>query len=209
MMKPKFSYDQAEALAHLRRSDPRLAGLIDRAGPFALELRPVRSLFEALLRSIIYQQLHARAAESIHGRVAAELERAGGVNPETLTTISDEALRKAGLSGNKLKAIRDLAAKCLDGTVPTLKEAHRLGDEELITRLTQVRGIGPWTVHILLIFYLGRADIMPTGDYAIRLAFKKLYGKRKDPTPEIILKHARLWQPYRSMASWYLWRSLD
>ena len=208
-MKPKFHYDSAEALAHLRRSDPRLGELIDRAGPFAMELRPVKSLFEALLRSIIYQQLHARAAESIHGRVVAELKKAGGVTPETLATISDEALRKAGLSGNKLKAVRDLAEKCLAGTVPTLKEAHRLSDEELVERLTHVRGIGPWTVHILLIFYLGRSDIMPTGDYAIRLAFKKLYGKRKDPTPEAIIKHARRWQPYRSMASWYLWRSLD
>ncbi len=110
---------------------------------------------------------------------------------------------------NKLLAVRDLAAKCREGTVPSLKEARKLGDDELVARLTTVRGIGPWTVHMLLIFYLGRPDVMPVGDFAIRLGFKKLYKKRKDPAPEAILKHARRWQPYRSVASWYLWRSLD
>jgi DNA-3-methyladenine glycosylase II len=105
--------------------------------------------------------------------------------------------------------VRDLAAKCREGTVPSLKEARQLRDDELVARLTAVRGIGPWTVHMLLIFYLGRPDVMPVNDFAIRLGFKKLYKKRKDPTPEAILKHARRWQPYRSVASWYLWRSLD
>jgi DNA-3-methyladenine glycosylase II len=209
MMKARFAYDPEVALAHLRRSDPLLAELIERIGPFVLELRPVKSLFEAMLRSIVYQQLHGRAAEAIHGRVIAVLKKQGGITPETLMGIPDEPLRAAGLSANKLLAVRDLAAKCVAGTVPSLKEAHRLDDEELIARLTQVRGIGPWTVHMLLIFYLGRADIMPTGDYAIRLAFKKLYKKRKDPTVEALLRHTRRWQPYRSMASWYLWRSLD
>jgi 3-methyladenine DNA glycosylase/8-oxoguanine DNA glycosylase len=113
------------------------------------------------------------------------------------------------LSANKLLAVRDLAAKCTAGTVPSLKAAAKLGDDELVARLTEVRGIGPWTVHMLLIFHLGRPDVMPTGDFAIRLGFKKLYRKRKDPTPEAIIKHARRWQPYRSVASWYLWRSLD
>ncbi len=105
--------------------------------------------------------------------------------------------------------MRDLAAKCLAGTVPSLREAHTRGDDELVARLTEVRGIGPWTVHMLLIFHLGRPDVMPTGDYAIRAGFKKLYRKRKDPLPDAVLKHARRWQPYRSVASWYLWRSLD
>ncbi len=208
-MKPKLRFKPAEALAHLRAGDPVLGALIERIGPFALELKPAESLFEALLRSIIYQQLHGKAAATIHGRVLVELARHGGTTPEALAQLSDAALRGAGLSGNKLLAVRDLAAKCLAGTVPALAETVHLSDEELIARLTAVRGIGPWTVHMLLIFYLGRPDVMPTGDFAIRLGFQKLYRKRQDPKPEAILKHARRWQPYRSVASWYLWRSLD
>lgn len=208
-MKPKFAYDPAAALAHLRASDDALAALIDRVGPFALELKPADSLFEAMLRSIVYQQLHGKAAASIHARVLAELARHGGPTPAALTRATDEALRGAGLSRNKLLAVRDLAAKCRGGTVPSLREAARLADDELVARLTEVRGIGPWTVHMLLIFYLGRPDVMPTGDFAIRLGFQRLYRKRQDPKPAAIIRHARRWSPYRSVASWYLWRSLD
>ena len=208
-MKQKLRFKPAEALAHLRAGDPLLGALIDRIGEFALELKSANSLFEAMLRSIVYQQLHGKAAATIHARVLAELERHGGPTPEALTKASDATLRGAGLSGNKLLAVRDLAAKCMEGTVPSFAEAHKLGDDELVARLTAVRGIGPWTVHMLLIFYLGRPDVMPTGDFAIRLGFKKLYNKRKDPKPEAIIKHASRWRPYRSVASWYLWRSLD
>jgi DNA-3-methyladenine glycosylase II len=204
----RFAYDPAAALAHLRASDPVLAAVIDRQ-PFALELRPVKSVFEALMRSILYQQLHGAAASAIHGRVVAELARHGAVTPEILGLVSDERLRAAGLSASKLRAIRDLAARSLDGTIPTLAQARRLTEAELIERLTTVRGVGPWTVHMFMIFYLGHADVMPTGDYAVRAAFRKLYRKRKDPTPALILRHARRWSPYRSVASWYLWRSLD
>jgi len=208
-MKPKFHYKPAAALTHLRASDPILAALIDRVGPFALEMKPAESLFAAMLRSITSQQLNGKAAATIHGRVLAVLARHGGTAPDALARASDADLRGAGLSRNKLLALRDLAAKCLEGTVPSLDEAHRLADDELVARLTAVRGIGPWTVHMLLIFYLGRPDVMPTGDYGIRVGFKKLYRKRKDPLPEAILRHAQRWQPYRSVASWYLWRSLD
>jgi DNA-3-methyladenine glycosylase II len=208
-MTPRYQFDPAAALAHLRTCDDRLAALIDRVGPFALELKSAPSLFDAMLRSIVYQQLHAKAAATIHGRVRAELRRHGGTTPAALTRATDAALRAAGLSRNKLLAVRDLAAKCLAGTVPSLRAARGLGDDELVARLTEVRGIGPWTVHMLLIFYLGRPDVMPTGDFAIRLGFKRLLRKRRDPTPEEILRHARRWQPYRSVASWYLWRSLD
>jgi len=204
-----YCYDPAAALVHLQAVDPNLAALIKRVGPYVLQLEATTSLFEAMLRSIVYQQLHGKAAASILTRVRAELERHGGVTAEAATRASDELLRTAGLSRNKLLAIRDLAARCLDGTVPTFPEARDLGDDELVERLTTVRGIGPWTVHMLLIFHLGRSDVMPTGDFAIRLAFKKLYRKRKDPKPDLIVKHARRWQPYRSVASWYLWRSLD
>lgn len=209
-MKPQLRFKPATALAHLRSGDPVLGALIDRIGTFDLELKPAASLFEAMLRSIVYQQLHGKAAATIHGRVLAELDRHGGPTPQALIKAADTALRGAGLSRNKLLAVRDLAAKCLEGTVPSLEEeAHQLTDDELVTRLTTVRGIGPWTVHMLLIFYLGRPDVMPTGDFAIRLGFKKLYNKRKDQTPEAIIRHASRWQPYRSVASWYLWRSLD
>lgn len=207
--RPGFAFDPSAALAHLRRADPALAALIERQGPFDLELRPVKSIFEALLRSIVYQQLHGRAAEAIHGRVVAELRKVGPVSPGTLALVPDERLRAAGLSAGKLRAIRDLGGKSLAGIIPTLAQARRMNETELTERLTAVRGIGPWTVHMLMIFYLGHADVMPTGDYAIRAAFRRLYRKRKDPTPAHILKHAQKWEPYRSVASWYLWRSLD
>jgi DNA-3-methyladenine glycosylase II len=208
-LRPKPRFKPAAALAHLRASDQTLGALMDRVGAYRLKQTPTTSLFEALLRSIIYQQLHGKAAATIHGRVLVALEPHGGARPEALGRVSDADLRGAGLSRNKLLAIRDLAAKCLEGTVPSIAEAHGLGDDELIARLTEVRGIGPWTVHMLLIFHLGRPDVMPTGDFSIRLGFKKLYGKRKDPSPEALLKHAKRWQPYRSVASWYLWRSHD
>jgi len=207
--KPRFAFSPEEALAHLRARDAVLAAAIDQVGLFALELKTVDSLFEAMMQSIVYQQLNGRAASTIHGRVIAQLAPHGGPVPGAVARVPDATLRGAGLSANKLLAVRDLARKCLDGTVPTLREAHTLPDDELVARLTQVRGIGPWTVHMLLIFTLGRPDVLPTGDYAIRSAFKRLYRKRRDPTPEAIIHHARKWQPYRSVASWYLWRSLD
>ena len=145
-MKQQFQYVPDDAVAHLRAGDELLAKAIDRVGPFTLEPRPAKSLFEALMRSIVYQQLHGKAASTIHGRVIAQLKAHGGATPEALTKVPDAALRSAGLSTNKLRAVRDLARKCLDGTVPTLREAHRLDDAELVERLTEVRGIGPWTV---------------------------------------------------------------
>jgi 3-methyladenine DNA glycosylase/8-oxoguanine DNA glycosylase len=208
-MKPRFYFDPAEAVAHLRERDEVLGAAMERVGAFELELKPITSLFEAMLRSIIYQQLHGKAAAAIHGRVVAELGRHGGVTAEALLLAPEAALRGAGLSANKLLAVRALAQKCREGVVPTLKAAHKMDDAELVARLTEVRGIGPWTVHMLLIFYLGRPDVLPTADFSIRAAFKRLYRKRKDPTPAVMIKHARCWQPYRSVASWYLWRSLD
>lgn len=208
-MKPRFYYDPVEAVAHLRASDEVFARMMDRVGGFTLELHPMKNLFEAMLRSITFQQLHGKAAMTIHGRVLEVLKKHGGVTPEALMKATDMELRGAGLSSNKTLAVRALALKCQEGVVPSLKEAHKLEDEELVRRLTEVRGIGPWTVHMLLIFYLGRPDVLPTGDFAVRQAFKRLYNKRKDPTPEAMIKHARRWQPYRSVASWYLWRSLD
>lgn len=204
-----FAFDPIVAAAHLRANDPILGAAMGRVGVFALQPKRTRSLFEAVLQSIVYQQLHAKAAGTIHDRVLAELRRHGGAKPAAVGKATDAALRGAGLSANKLLAVRDLALKCHEGTVPTLQEAGGLSDAELVARLTEVRGVGEWTVHMLLIFYLGRPDVLPTGDFAIRAAFKRLYRKRKDPTPESMTRHARRWQPYRSVASWYLWRSLD
>lgn len=209
MKPPRLPFDRTQAVAHLRVADPKLGALINRVGEFSLELQVADSLFEAMMRSIIYQQLHGKAAATIHGRVLAVLAARGGATPAALSRCTETELRSAGLSRGKLAALLDLAAKCREGVVPTLDAARSMTDEELETRLTEVRGIGPWTVHMLLIFTLGRPDVMPTGDYAIRVAFRQLYRKRKDPTPEQILKQARCWQPYRSVASWYLWRSLD
>ena len=167
-MAAKLQYDPAAAITHLREADPVLGGAIDRIGPFGLELLPVRNLLEALLRSIVYQQLHGKAAATIHSRVLAVLRGHGGIHPPAIARATDEALRAAGLSRAKLAAIRDLAAKCEAGVVPTIRAAHHLDDDELVARLTEVRGIGPWTVHMLLIFHLGRPDvsrraIMPSG----------------------------------------------
>lgn len=208
-MTPPLSADKdaaAVAARHLSEADPILARVIAQVG--ACDIAPVRrvDLFRSLMRSITYQQLHGKAAETIHGRVLALMPK---VDAATLLTLPEEALRGAGLSRNKLAAIRDLAEKTLDGTVPKPAVVRTLSDEELVERLTAVRGIGPWTVHMLMIFYLGRPDVMPTGDYAIRKAFSLLYRKGRAVTPEAILRHAKKWQPYRSTASWYLYRSLD
>lgn len=207
-MAAKLQFDPAAAVAHLRDADPALRDVIDRVGPFTLELLPARNLFEALLRSIVYQQLHGKAAATIHNRVLGVLQRHGGIGPAALLAASETELRGAGLSRAKLAALLDLATKCDACVVPTLRAARKITDAELISRLTEVRGIGPWTVHMLLIFHFGRPDVLPTGDFAIRLAFRRLYGKRREPTPEQIVRHARAWVPYRSVASWYLWRSL-
>lgn len=204
----KSSANLRAAVRHLKKADPVLAAIIKRVGPCRWEIAPIHGLFEALLESIIYQQLHGKAASTIHGRVLDLFPRRKP-DPKHLVALTDEALRGAGLSRAKLAAIRDLAAKTLSGALPSLKEARRTPDEELVSRLTTVRGIGPWTVHMLLMFRLGRPDVLPTGDFAIRKAFQLGWRKRREPTPEEIVKHARAWQPWRSVASWYLYRSLE
>jgi DNA-3-methyladenine glycosylase II len=190
----------------LAASDPVLARVIERVGPCTLQAKGEADLFQALLRSIIFQQLHGKAATAIHARVVALMPQPSA---DALLALSDGALRAAGLSANKLLAARDLAAKTLEGTVPPIMVAAKLSDDALIECLTRVRGIGPWTVQMLLIFYLGRPDVMPASDFGIRKAFSLLYRRGRSVTPAAILRHAKRWQPYRSLASWYLWRSLD
>jgi DNA-3-methyladenine glycosylase II len=203
-----FGYDPAAAVRHLRSADPVLAGLIERAGPFALQLRSPRSPFEDLARNIIYQQLHGKAAAAIHARVLA-LSGGKRLRAEDILGLTDEALRTAGLSAAKLAALRDLAAKAAGGTVPTLARLRRMSDEEIIARLIEVRGVGRWTVEMLLIFGLGRPDVLPTGDYAVRKGFAVTYGHAEMPKPKELEAFGERWRPYRSVASWYMWRALE
>jgi 3-methyladenine DNA glycosylase/8-oxoguanine DNA glycosylase len=189
------------------RLDPRLGPVLRRVGACRLVPERPTSLFAALLRSIVYQQLHARAAAAIHQRVLALLSAPEYPKPEAVARLSDEALRAAGLSRGKLLAIRDLVARALAGELPEFTDAQVLGDAELVERLTVVRGIGPWTVQMLQIFYLGRPDIWPVGDFGVRSGVQKLWHKRVLPDEKFMERVGRAWQPWRSVASWYLWRS--
>jgi methylated-DNA-[protein]-cysteine S-methyltransferase len=204
-----FGFDPDVAVAHLREADPVLARLIDEVGPFRMRLRGARSIFVALAEAIVYQQLNGKAAASIFARVCALFPVAQGLNAELILRTSDAKLRAAGLSTNKLLSIRDLARKTVDGAIPTLAEAHRMDDEGLIERLTQVRGIGRWTVEMLLISRLGRGDVWPVDDYGIRAGYAAIFRKRTFPKPKDLIKPSAKWKPYRSVASWYLWRAAD
>lgn len=203
-----LGYDPEEAVKFLSRADATLAALIRRAGPFTLEVRKLHDPFEALARNIVYQQLHGNAAAAIHRRV---LELFGGekLRPEDLLAASDESLRGAGLSAAKLASLKDLAAKTLDGTVPTLARLRRMTDDEIVERLTRVRGIGRWTVEMLLIFRLGRPDVLPVGDFAVRKGFAIAYGLDESPKPKELESYGERWRPYRSVASWYMWRATE
>jgi DNA-3-methyladenine glycosylase II len=184
-----------------------LARVIARVGPFALAPTP-DDTFEALLKSIVYQQLNGKAASTIYGRVVKALR--GELTPRRLKRTPDAPLRAAGLSANKLAAARDLAEKCLDGTVAPRRELEKLPDADIVERLIEVRGIGVWSAQMFLMFRLGRPDVLPTGDYGIRSAFGKLYRKNgRLPPPSAVEKRGKAWAPYRTVASWYLWRSLD
>ncbi|HEV7892430.1 MAG TPA: DNA-3-methyladenine glycosylase [Pyrinomonadaceae bacterium] len=203
-----FTYDPSEAVRHLRAADSMLAKLMERAGPFALKIRRLHDPFEALARNIVFQQLHGKAAEAIHARVVA-LCGGGRLRPEDVLGAKEEEMRGAGLSAAKLAALRDLAAKTLDGTVPTLARMRRMTDEEIVERLTQVRGIGRWTVEMLLMFRLGRPDVLPVGDFAVRKGFAIAYGLRESPKPKELTEYGERWRPYRSVASWYMWRAVE
>ncbi|HEY8091368.1 MAG TPA: methylated-DNA--[protein]-cysteine S-methyltransferase [Polyangiaceae bacterium] len=200
--------DHRAALAHLRRADARLAKVIDRVGPPQIRQMKTASTFEALAESIVYQQLNGKAAATIHGRLAA-LFPGKRLRPEALLALEEDLLRGAGLSRSKLAALRDLSQKTLDGVVPSVKALHALGDEEIVERLVQVRGIGRWTVEMLLIFRLGRQDVLPVGDFGVRNGFKLAYGKKEMPSPKELAKHGEKWAPYRSVAAWYMWRAVD
>jgi 3-methyladenine DNA glycosylase/8-oxoguanine DNA glycosylase len=168
----------------------------------------VRTTFDALAESIVYQQLNGKAAATIYARVCALFE-GGEVHPEGLLALSDVELRAAGLSRGKTLALRDLATRTLAGTVPTLAQLHTMTDDAIVESLVQVRGIGRWTAEMLLIFRLRRPDVLPATDYGIRNGFMLTYRKRSLPTPEEVARHGEKWRPHRSAASWYLWRAVD
>ena len=171
----------------------------------SLSVRP----FDALAESIAYQQLSGKAAATIWGRVRALFPRKKYLDPRLVLATPDEKLRAAGLSGSKVAALKDLAAKTIDGTVPPGRVLTKLSDEEIIERLIAVRGIGRWTVEMLLLFDLGRPDVWPVHDYGVRKGFARVFGKRKLPTPKQLMKIGEQWRPYRSVAAWYFWRALD
>lgn len=175
------------------------------------DLAPATSVrpFEALAESIVYQQLNGKAAASIWKRVRDLYPKRKRLDPQQLLATPDETLRAAGLSRAKIAAIKDLAAKTIDGTVPTGRALLKMSDDEIVARLTQVRGIGRWTVEMLLLFDLGRPDVWPVDDYGVRKGFAKTFGKRKLPKPKQLLKIGEKWRPYRSVAAWYFWRALD
>lgn len=202
-----MSHDEAHR--HLSASHPRMAELIARARRFEVNSGGVIRPFEALAESIVYQQLSGKAAATIWGRVRALYPRRKNLDPKLVLKTSDETLRAAGLSRSKTVALKDLAAKTLDGTVPTARALARMSDEEIIERLTRVRGIGRWTVEMLLLFDLGRLDVWPVGDYGVQKGFAKTFGKRKLPKPKQLMKLGEQWRPYRSVAAWYFWRALD
>ena len=202
-----MSHENAHQL--LRTSHPRMADLIARSRRYnitpSVSIRP----FDALAESIAYQQLSGKAAAKIFSRVRALYPKRKWLNPENLLSTSDETLRSAGLSRAKVAALKDLATKTIDGTVPSARALMRMTDDEIIARLITVRGIGRWTVEMLLLFDLGRPDVWPVDDYGVRKGFAKTFGRRKLPTPKQLMKLGEKWRPYRSVAAWYLWRALD
>ncbi len=193
------------AARHLQARDPRLGEWIDRLGVIRMPARRSADPYVALLETIAYQQLAGSAAKKIWERVLGLFD-ADGPQPERLLALSEAELRAAGLSRSKAVSMRDIAARSLSGQIPDAAGMKRMSDEELFATLTQVRGVGPWTVEMLMMFTLRRPDIMPATDFGVRKGFQVLYRKREMPTPKQVLKKAELWRPYRTAAALYLWR---
>lgn len=201
-----------EIIAHLSAADRKLAKVIAAAGPFTL-VPNQGTIFAGLMKAIVYQQLSGKAAGTIHGRVLALLPKKPAEHAAAIATLPDEALRGAGLSRNKLLSIRDLAARSSAGLVPERKALTKQDDEAIIEQLTEVRGVGRWTAEMILMFTLGRLDVLPVADLGIRKGFALTYLKKDQqaelPALEAIAKHGARWQPFRSAAAWYLWRACD
>ncbi len=196
-----------DSCVQLALADPALGRHIARVGPCGLEVKRPASLFEALARSIVYQQLTGKAAATIFARVKAAYPR--GLRAEDTASLTDDAILACGLSRSKLAAMRDLSAKAVAGELPTLEAAEDLSDETLIELVSRVRGIGPWSVEMVLMFSLGRPDVLSFGDYGLRKGFQKLFRLPALPTADEFARRGERWRPFRSVASWYLWRAAD
>jgi DNA-3-methyladenine glycosylase II len=208
-MTSDLQYDPVDAIEHLSRADSVMGGLIHRVGPFEMEIRHIHDPFQTLMRSISFQQLSGKAAKTIYGRVIDLFEGDGPPTPDEVVSIDYDKLRDAGLSNNKVLAIKDLAEKTIDGTVPPLKVLREMTDDEIVERLVSVRGIGRWTVEMLLIFRLGRADVFPVHDLGVRKGYTKIYALDELVKPKELERAGEIWRPYRSVATWYLWRAVD
>jgi len=208
------SWDEHEAVAHLTRADPRLGELIERVGPFTMQATAPKprggpAPFAALARAIVGQQLSGKAAATIYGRVAEVLGQRDLDEPAAILAVARSKLRGAGLSQNKTLALLDLAAHAVAGSLPRRAEMEAMSDATIIERLTQIRGIGTWSAHMLLMFYLGRPDVLPVADLGVQKGFAITYGRRELPSPRTIEQAARPWSPFASVASWYLWRAVE
>jgi DNA-3-methyladenine glycosylase II len=199
----------SEALRHLRRVDPVMAQLIRRAGPYAIKPERGTGAYEALVAAVAHQQLTGKAAQTILGRFYALYDIDCCPEPARLVDTPLERLRACGFSRAKAAALKDIAARTLDGTIPPRRALARMKDDAIIERLVEARGVGRWTVEMFLMFTLGRPDVLPVDDYGVRSGFRIAYGKRVLPKPKALAKFGERWAPYRTTASWYLWRAVD
>ncbi len=207
MPTPSPAFDLAAATKHLSERDECLKRLIAETIPFQMDQDPLQSPYEALLEAIAYQSISGKAAATIYGRIKALSSTGRAPTPQEMLKLPKPVLRKAGLSGAKVLAMKDLAQKTIDGVVPTLERAEKLTDEELVERLVSVRGIGAWTVEMFLIFRLGRPDVLPIHDLGVKKGWSITYGKKHMPKPKELLAFGERWRPYRTVASWYMWRA--
>jgi len=199
----------ATALKHLSAADPVMARIIREIGPCELTPETRRSPFQSLVQAVAHQQLSGTAAETILSRFKKLFPGRRFPRPEDLATVTDDQIRACGFSFAKIRALRDIAEKTLAGIVPSGRAIGKLTDDEIIARLTQVRGVGRWTVEMLLIFQLGRPDVLPVDDFGVRNGFRVAYKKRTMPKPKALLAHGRRWRPHATTAAWYLWRAAD
>src|SRR5271154_7183321 len=204
-----LGFDLVEAVRHLSDRDEQLKSLIADLTPFAIDVADAQSPYEVLLESIVFQSISGKAAATIFARIAGLGENGRPPTPQAMLKMPARKLRKAGLSGAKVLAMKDLAKKALEGVVPTHDEALKLTDEELVERLVSVRGIGAWTVEMFLIFRLGRPDVLPIHDLGVKKGWSVAYGKKHMPTPKQLLAFGEQWRPYRTIASWYMWRAFE
>ncbi len=199
----------AEAEHHISKADRKLAKVIAAVGPCTLKPDRKRSPYEALCRAVAHQQVHGKAAEAVLARLLAQFPDHSFPPPELIHKAKAETLRACGFSGAKVLALQDIAAKTLDGVIPDRRRCARLANEEIITRLTQARGVGRWTVEMFLMFTLGRPDVLPVDDFGIREGYRLLHKQEEQPKPKVLAEIGQKWAPWRTVASWYLWRAVD